>query len=49
LTGAIQSDADTLDAIITEMRSSTISELQGRLIDHDEVAAIEQKKCEGYF
>jgi sulfate adenylyltransferase subunit 2 len=49
LTGAIQSDADTLDAIITEMRSSTISELQGRLIDHDEVASMEQKKCEGYF
>ena len=36
LTGAILSEADTLDAIIDEMRSSRSSERQGRLIDHDE-------------
>src|SRR6185437_4977700 len=36
LTGAILSSADTLDAIIAEMRASASSERQGRLIDHDE-------------
>ena len=49
LTGAIRSDADTLDAIIAEMRASTRSERQGRLIDHDETASMEKKKREGYF
>jgi len=49
LTGAIPSDADTLDAIIDEMRSSTSSERQGRLIDHDESGSMEKKKREGYF
>jgi sulfate adenylyltransferase subunit 2 len=49
LTGAIQSDADTLDAIIEEMRASTSSERQGRLIDHDESGSMEKKKREGYF
>jgi sulfate adenylyltransferase subunit 2 len=49
LTGAIRSDADTLDAVIEEMRSSTNSERQGRVIDHDESGSMEKKKREGYF
>jgi sulfate adenylyltransferase subunit 2 len=49
LTGAIRSGADTLDAIIEEMRASTSSERQGRLIDHDESGPMEKKKREGYF
>ena len=49
LTGAIESDADTLDAIIEEMKRSTQSERQGRLIDHDPAASMERKKREGYF
>lgn len=49
LTGAIHSDADTLDAIIAEMRASTRSERQGRVIDHDEASSMEKKKREGYF
>jgi sulfate adenylyltransferase subunit 2 len=49
LTGAIRSDADTLDAIIAEMRASTRSERQGRVIDYDEAASMEKKKREGYF
>jgi sulfate adenylyltransferase subunit 2 len=49
LSGAIASDADTLDAVIAEMRSSTSSERQGRLIDHDEAGSMEKKKREGYF
>ena len=49
LTGAIESDADTLDEIIDEMRVSTTSERQGRLIDADESGSMEKKKREGYF
>jgi sulfate adenylyltransferase subunit 2 len=49
LTGAIQSSATTLDAIIEEMRASTSSERQGRIIDHDESGSMEKKKREGYF
>jgi sulfate adenylyltransferase subunit 2 len=49
LTGAIESDADTLDAVIAEMRASTQSERQGRLIDYDEQGSMEKKKREGYF
>jgi sulfate adenylyltransferase subunit 2 len=49
LTGAIRSGADTLDAIIDEMRASTSSERQGRVIDHDESGSMEKKKREGYF
>jgi len=49
LTGAIRSNADTLDAIIAEMRSSTSSERQGRVIDFDEAGSMEKKKREGYF
>jgi len=49
LTGAIESTADTLEAIIDEMRRSTRSERQGRLIDHDPAASMEKKKQDGYF
>ncbi|MGB8276782.1 MAG: sulfate adenylyltransferase subunit CysD [Methylovirgula sp.] len=49
LSGAIRSDADTLADIIAEMRASTTSERQGRLIDHDESVSMEKKKREGYF
>src|SRR5579885_209800 len=49
LTGAIESDAATIDDIIAEMRSSTKSERQGRLIDYDEQGSMEKKKREGYF
>jgi sulfate adenylyltransferase subunit 2 len=49
LTAAIESDAATLDAIVAEMFVARTSERQGRLIDHDEVGAMEMKKREGYF
>ena len=49
LTGAIESEADTLDAIIQEMRLASTSERQGRVIDHDQAASMEKKKQEGYF
>ncbi len=49
LSGAIRSDADNLTDIIAEMRASTTSERQGRLIDHDESGSMEKKKREGYF
>ncbi len=49
LSGAIRSDADTLTDIIAEMRASTTSERQGRLIDYDESGSMEKKKREGYF
>ncbi len=49
LTGAIESDAGTLEEIIAEMRDSTTSERQGRLIDFDEAGSMEKKKREGYF
>ena len=49
LSGAVESDAATLEAIIAEMRSSRTSERQGRLIDSDEEASMEKKKREGYF
>ena len=49
LTGAIESDADTLPAIIQEMLLTTSSERQGRAIDHDSAGSMEKKKQEGYF
>jgi sulfate adenylyltransferase subunit 2 len=49
LTAAIESTASTLEAIISEMAHSRLSERQGRLIDHDDTAAMEKKKREGYF
>jgi sulfate adenylyltransferase subunit 2 len=49
LTGAVESEADTLPAIIQEMLLTTTSERQGRVIDHDQAASMEKKKQEGYF
>jgi len=49
LTGAIESEADTLTAIIQEMLLTRTSERQGRMIDHDAAASMEKKKQEGYF
>ena len=49
LTGAVESNATTLDDIILELIKSTSSERQGRAIDKDENASMEQKKKEGYF
>jgi sulfate adenylyltransferase subunit 2 len=49
LSGAIPSSADTIDAIIAEMRASSTSERQGRIIDHDDSGSMEKKKREGYF
>jgi sulfate adenylyltransferase subunit 2 len=49
LTGAIRSSATTLDSIISEMRKSSGSEREGRVIDHDESGSMEKKKREGYF
>lgn len=49
LTGAIESEADTLPTIIAEMMQARTSERQGRLIDSDQSASMEKKKMEGYF
>ena len=49
LTGAIESDAATLDEIVAETENATVSERQGRLIDSDQAASMEKKKREGYF
>lgn len=49
LTGAIDSEADNLSAIIQEMLVSRTSERQGRLIDSDSAGSMEKKKQEGYF
>src|SRR6204780_2723797 len=46
LTGAIESTADSLEAIVTEMQTARVSERQGRLIDSDETASMEKKKRE---
>ena len=49
LTGAVESQAASVDEIIAEMALSGLSERQGRLIDHDQTASMERKKQEGYF
>ena len=49
LTAAIESNATTVDEIINELKSSQTSEREGRLIDHDQIGAMERKKQEGYF
>lgn len=49
LTGAVESEAATLPDIIQEMLLTKTSERQGRVIDHDSAASMEQKKREGYF
>ena len=49
LSGAVESEADSLTAIIQEMLLTRTSERQGRMIDHDAAASMEKKKQEGYF
>jgi sulfate adenylyltransferase subunit 2 len=49
LSGAVESEADTLPKVIQEMLLTRHSERQGRLIDHDQDASMEKKKREGYF
>jgi sulfate adenylyltransferase subunit 2 len=49
LSGAIESQAATVEEIIAEMRASRSSEREGRLIDSDQAASMERKKQEGYF
>ncbi|WP_406137733.1 sulfate adenylyltransferase subunit CysD [Streptomyces sp. NBC_01089] len=49
LTGAVESTADSLTAVIQEMLLTSTSERQGRVIDHDSSASMEKKKQEGYF
>ena len=49
LSGAVESSATTVEAVIAEMLEARVSERQGRLIDHDEEASMETKKREGYF
>ncbi|KAB2965016.1 MAG: sulfate adenylyltransferase subunit CysD [Thermoanaerobaculia bacterium] len=49
LTGAVESDADSVAAIVEEMLVTRSSERQGRVIDYDEAGSMEEKKREGYF
>jgi 3'-phosphoadenosine 5'-phosphosulfate sulfotransferase (PAPS reductase)/FAD synthetase len=49
LTGAMESEAQTLPAVIQEMLLARTSERQGRVIDRDSAASMEKKKQEGYF
>jgi len=49
LSGAVESEAASLEAVIAEMRASRSSERQGRLIDRDQAGSMEKKKLEGYF
>jgi sulfate adenylyltransferase subunit 2 len=49
LSGAVESEAETLVDIIQEMLLTKTSERQGRMIDHDAAASMEKKKQEGYF
>lgn len=49
LTGAVESDADTIEKIVEEMMTTTKSERTTRVIDFDQDGSMEQKKREGYF
>jgi sulfate adenylyltransferase subunit 2 len=49
LTAAVESDADTIEAVVAETLNAQTSEREGRLIDHDQIGAMEKKKQEGYF
>jgi len=49
LTGAVESEAQTLPEVIQEMLLTKTSERQGRVIDHDSSGSMEKKKMEGYF
>ncbi|MEM0906243.1 MAG: sulfate adenylyltransferase subunit CysD [Pseudomonadota bacterium] len=49
LTGAVESNATSVQDVVTEMLIAKTSERQGRVIDHDEAGSMEKKKREGYF
>lgn len=49
VTGAVESEAETIEDIVYEMLTTRVSERQGRAIDRDEAAAMERKKRDGYF
>ena len=49
LTAGIDSNATTLDQVVTETLGASTSERQGRIIDHDGAGSMERKKQEGYF
>ncbi len=49
LTGAVESSATNIEGVIDELTASPYSERQGRLIDVDQVSAMEKRKEEGYF
>jgi sulfate adenylyltransferase subunit 2 len=49
LTGAVESEADTIEKIVEEMMTTTKSERTTRVIDFDQDGSMEQKKREGYF
>jgi len=49
LTGAVESEADTIEKIVEEMMTVTVSERTTRVIDFDQDGSMEQKKREGYF
>jgi sulfate adenylyltransferase subunit 2 len=49
LTGGVESQAETLEQVVTEILTARTSERQGRVIDHDPAASMEKKKQEGYF
>lgn len=49
LTGAVESEAESIEEIVQEMLLTTTSERYGRVIDHDTAASMEQKKIDGYF
>jgi sulfate adenylyltransferase subunit 2 len=49
LSAAVESSADTVEKIISELEESTFSERQGRLIDSDSSGSMEKKKQDGYF
>jgi len=49
LTGAVESNAETLAEVIHEIAAARTSEREGRVIDHDAPSSMEAKKQEGYF
>ena len=49
LSGAVESEAETLAEVVQELLLTTTSERQGRMIDHDQAVSMEKKKQEGYF
>jgi len=49
LTAAVESEAETIEAVVAETLAAKTSEREGRLIDHDQASAMEMKKQEGYF